>query len=300
MIPICLITGFLGSGKTTLLKNFTAENNNRHIIYIVNEFSPKDIDGESIQSITDDVISIPGGSIFCKCLVTRFIDLLKQVPERFCTGGHEIEGIVIEASGISDPRVVRQLLRETHLDKQFFVSRIIAIADPFTLLKLLPTLPNIRAQIEAADTILINKADLATPDALMRTEVLLYEINPDLPCVHTTFCRCEIDLLNSEPSGRETVGALENCSNPNFSRIYIPNPEISVEKLKSAVLLVSDAIYRLKGFVQTDDGMVSVDFSGSGWQIEKAPTQVKNPGLVIICRSEDQIKIQAIFTKQEV
>ncbi|MDD5764625.1 MAG: GTP-binding protein [Candidatus Marinimicrobia bacterium] len=298
MIPICLITGFLGSGKTTLLKNFIWENRNRRIVYIVNEFTPVDVDGESIRSKTDDVISIPGGSIFCKCLVTRFIDLLKQIPERFSIDGQEIEGVVIEASGIADPRVVRQLLRETHLDKQFFVSQIIAIADPFTLPKLLLTLPNIRFQIEAADTILINKTDLASPDAVRQTEALIHEINPDTPCIRTTFCHCEIDLLNTEPSGRETAGTLENCSNPNFSRIYIPNPEISVEKLKSAVLPISDAIYRLKGFLQTDDCMVSVDFSGSGWQIEKAPKHIQNPGLAIIYRPEDQIKIQTIFTKQ--
>jgi len=295
MIPIVLITGFLGSGKTTLLKNLIATNRNRRFAYIVNEFSPIDIDGELIRSETARVVSIPGGSIFCKCLVTRFIDLLKQIPERFCEDGQEIEGVVIEASGIADPRVVRQLLRETRLDNAFFVSQIVAIADPFTLPKLHQTLPSIRAQIEAADTILINKTDLATPEALMQTETLIQEINPNAQHIHTTYCRSGIDLLDSQHSRREATGTLADCSDPHFFRLHIPHPAATVEQLKSAVLPISDAIYRLKGFIQTEDDLVSVDFSGSGWQIEKAQAHIQYPELAVIYRPEDRDRIMARF-----
>ena len=68
MIPIRLVTGFLGSGKTTLLKNLIRQNQSRRLAFLVNEFSPTDIDGSLIANLTPDYLSIPGGSIFCRCL----------------------------------------------------------------------------------------------------------------------------------------------------------------------------------------------------------------------------------------
>ncbi|MDH3982239.1 MAG: hypothetical protein OES84_04980, partial [Kiritimatiellaceae bacterium] len=82
MIPICLITGFLGTGKTTLLKRIVEENRDRKWIYLVNEFSALDVDGAIVSAENPDVISIPGGSIFCKCLVTEFIGQMTKIHEQ--------------------------------------------------------------------------------------------------------------------------------------------------------------------------------------------------------------------------
>ncbi|MFA4906738.1 MAG: GTP-binding protein, partial [archaeon] len=188
-----------------------------------------------------------------------------------------------------------QLLRETRLDNAFFVSQIVAIADPFTLPKLHQTLPSIRAQIEAADTILINKTDLATPEALMQTETLIQEINPNAPCRLTTFCRIEMDIFGGQPSLRDMAGKLAECSDPRYFNLHISHPMASVERLKITVSTISDAIYRLKGFIQTEDDLVSVDFSGSGWQIEKAQAHIQYPELAVICRPEDRDRIMARF-----
>lgn len=48
----------------------------RRLVYLVNEFSPRDIDGAIVSESNPDGVSVLGGSIFCKCLVTQFISQL--------------------------------------------------------------------------------------------------------------------------------------------------------------------------------------------------------------------------------
>ena len=109
MIPICLVTGFLGAGKTTFLKNHIRRTADRRFVYIVNDFSAIDVDGRLIGELDADVISVAGGSIFCRCVVTDFIKTLKSVQMEY----DGIEGVIIEASGIASPGVISTLDRKS-------------------------------------------------------------------------------------------------------------------------------------------------------------------------------------------
>ena len=69
-LPICLVVGFLGSGKTSFLQETARRWIDRKLLFLVNEFSAADIDGRRLQSLARPVLSLPGGSIFCHCLIT--------------------------------------------------------------------------------------------------------------------------------------------------------------------------------------------------------------------------------------
>ena len=62
MIPLMLVNGFLGSGKTTLLRRIVERNSARRYVYLINEFSPTDIDSQVLQVDEDCLVSIAGGS----------------------------------------------------------------------------------------------------------------------------------------------------------------------------------------------------------------------------------------------
>lgn len=64
MTPMLLVTGVLGSGKTTLLKEIAAHRGDRKFAFLVNEFSPTDIDGEEVSKVAPNVVAIPGGEYF--------------------------------------------------------------------------------------------------------------------------------------------------------------------------------------------------------------------------------------------
>ena len=158
MIPLTLVTGFLGSGKTTLLRRLAHRGGDPRLVFVVNEFATLDVDGRLLGDGVD-LVSIPGGSIFCTCLTATFIEQMEALAARRRTD--RFDGVVVEASGVANPRVIRRMLADSGLERRFYISRVIAVAEPLTLPKLLHTLPSTRDQIEAADVVLLNKTDLA-------------------------------------------------------------------------------------------------------------------------------------------
>ena len=262
LIPICLVTGFLGSGKTTFLKHIVAQYADRKLVYLVNEFSPRDIDGAIVSKTNPNVVAIPGGSIFCKCLVTEFISQLTAVPAAF----EGVEGVVIEASGMANPKVMADMLRETRLDDRYQLANIVSIVDPGSFMKLRVTLPNIVAQIEASDTILINKTDLYDTDTITDTIAAVVEINPSATTLFCTNAAAKIDPFAPHTMTRDLHGEYAKCKDPNYESISITiNQHVNVDALREHVLAAEEDLYRLKGYVPTSEGCVYVEYTKSGY-----------------------------------
>ncbi len=294
MVPICLITGFLGSGKTTLLQHIVETHRDEKIVYLFNEYSPRDIDGAMLAQAEDDVVAIPGGSIFCRCLVTQFVGHLQRIPERFHSDEHPLAGVVIEASGVANPMVIEQMLAETGLDEVYALSSIISVVEPGSLPKLVHTLPNIRAQIEAADTVLVNKIDLFPPEDIDATEQIVREINPQATVMRTVHCAVDLELFaGARVRGLEGDYAL--CADPNYARYAISFAQpVEIDALRARLEALSDEIYRAKGVVPTPDGPVYLDMSASGIITEKANGTPAGTGLVIIAHGEDSGGVGAL------
>jgi G3E family GTPase len=241
MLPICLVTGFLGTGKTTFLKNIVAQNRDRKIVYLINEFSAHDVDGAVVSAENPNVVSIPGGSIFCKCLVTEFIGQLKKVAEHW----PDAAGVVIEASGMANPKVMEQMLAETGLSNQYRLATVVSVIDPNSFLKLRHTLPNIISQIEASDVVLINKTDRNAPEKIAEADTLVREINSEAERIQTVRCEVEIDLF-AEHAPRGLQGEYAKCRDPNYATFVTEQP-FSGTVLEAFVLAHADDVYRVKG-----------------------------------------------------
>ena len=197
-LPIWLVVGFLGAGKTTLLRRLVHHANGRGLLFIVNEFSAVDVDAGLIEREGGTALAVAGGSIFCRCLVTEFMSTLTRVTEGISLPNGDIlkpQGVVIEASGMADPRSMRRLLQESGLDRHFHVAGVTAVVDPGTLMKLLLVLPNIRGQIESADVILLNKTDLHAPETIAKVREKLVAINPQAKIISCTYGNIPPEIL---------------------------------------------------------------------------------------------------------
>lgn len=281
-IPLTLVTGFLGSGKTTFLAEAVRRYPTARIVYLVNEFSPTDVDGLEVRAHTDRVMSIAGGSIFCRCLVGEFIHHLTRIPSEYAVPSAPVDGVVVEASGVADPRVILKMLAETRLDRVYRMARVFSVVDPASLHKLLCTLPNIRGQIEAADTVVVNKIDLHDEATLQRTETAVREIHPDARIVRAERCRFDMDLLG-EGVRSSAEGDFAACRDPNFLQISILCPDpVDLEGLRGDLeRLGADVVYRCKGTVSNADGTpVRVEYSSSGF--EATPSRAGNPGRELV------------------
>ncbi len=303
MIPMVLITGFLGSGKTTLLKRLARQGADRRLAFLVNDFSAIDVDGEQLRQVADNVLAIPGGSIFCRCLAGDFISYLEEIPTRFGSSGAPLEGVIVEASGIADPRVTAKLLHETGMAETYELRRILAVIDPGSFHKLLATLPAIRTQVEAADTIVINKTDVFPSADVDRTEDRVREINDVADLHRASFCRVDFDPLAKAPRSTGADGDMAPCRDPQYATFEVGGGGgvIPFEALESVLRAIGEDLYRVKGDILTDRGALHVEggVDSLEWTQVEGEAPMRNCGLAVIVRGEAEDRVRAVLVKSE-
>jgi G3E family GTPase len=289
VIPLALITGFLGSGKTTFLEHLAQRYRARKIVWLVNEFSARDMDSARLSAQAKDVISVVGGSIFCRCKAAEFLEQLRSLPERFGP-----DAVVVEASGMADPLVAGKLLHETGLDRLYAISAVVALVDPATFLKLCHTLPAIRAQIETATHVLLNKTDLHPPERLTETETAVRALNASAPILRTRYTTVDLELFGAQPP-MPSQGDVAPCVDPHFSKFEATlTRELDLDWLRQAVETVRDEVYRVKGVVLSGGRRYHLDYSASGWQM-KAAADTSIPALVMIARGAPSEAVSRLF-----
>ena len=285
-IPVSLITGFLGSGKTTFLKRVMHRLEHRRMVYLINEFSTRDVDARLLAGTADHVMAIPGGSIFCNCLVTEFVSTLRRVHEQFHLPASPLEGVIIEASGMANPKVMSRLLRETRMDAQYRVATIVAVVDPGSFQKLCRTLPNIKTQVESADVILLNKTDLYDEGKNAEVELELKTLNNQARIIRCCRGDAEVDLSQDSVLAPQLVGELAPCRDPNYESHFVDMARpVRLADLKRDLEACRADIYRCKGFISTSAGVQYVDSSFSGVCITPVVDNQGPWGLAMILRS---------------
>ena len=125
-IPFFLITGFLGSGKTTLLKNIVNQfADDKKLAIIQNEFAAANIDKKELRETNKSfkLLEINRGSAFCVCLLSSFTKSLRDFID-----AHQPDAIFLEATGLSDPIAIAEILNDAKFD-DVYLSYVWCIAD---------------------------------------------------------------------------------------------------------------------------------------------------------------------------
>lgn len=290
MIPLALVTGFLGCGKTTFLQQVAQRPGRAGLVFLVNEFSALDVDGARLAACGPDTVAIPGGSIFCKCLVGEFLLQLGELPRRF----PGCQAVVVEASGMADPRVVDDLLRDTRLDRTYELTSVVCLADPGTLPKLLDTLPALEAQLLAADVVLLNKCDLFDADAIARAEELIRGVNPAARIERTVRGACATELFGPRPA-RTLHGALSECRDARYLGLSVALPRpLDPARLEARLRAADGVLLRAKGVVDTAGGALELDLTAAGidWRPLAGDGRVR--GLALIADARRQAEAEAL------
>jgi len=173
IIPVSVLTGFLGAGKTTLVNHILREQSEYKFGLIINEIGEIGIDGQLVQTETEDVVEMSNGCICCtirKDLVKGIQKLLKRT---------DLDYILIETTGIADPGPVAQtFLNVPQLQQYARLDSIITLVDAENILQQLEETAVAKEQIALADFILLNKTDLVSQQELTAVEESLTAINP--------------------------------------------------------------------------------------------------------------------------
>lgn len=250
-IPLQLVTGFLGSGKTTFLKNYLDEfSGQRKIGIIQNEFSEVNVDSFELQQKNTDfrILEVNNGSVFCVCLLGSFIGSLAAFIDQ-----HQPDELILEASGMSDPLSVGQIFQSPLLKNKVYLDHVWCLADALNFEKISTLQTRVAHQIRIADTIVVNKSDLAEDkiDAVIQR---IRNLNPFATILATSFARIDFNgkkpVMKFFPTGEKA----ENGRPDIESLVFKSNRPISPEKLDEFLKLIHAECIRSKGYINLTSG----------------------------------------------
>ncbi len=256
--PFFLVTGFLGSGKTTFLKNFIHRFSKSHRIGIIqNEFAPGKVDGVELKSTgkSFEILEINNGSVFCVCLLSSFVKSLSDFIETY-----KPDIVLLEASGLSDPVSISEMLQGRELKDKIFLAHIWCIVDAPNFEKLGKTLPRIQHQVRVADTVVINKMDKRNENP-EEIKSWIKHLNPYAVVEETSFCNIALDFDLFDVSvdtvvlrREEEHASLPRSGRPEIGTYVIKTTKtISFNSLEAFLNEVAPGSFRIKGYVRLEN-----------------------------------------------
>ncbi len=275
MIGLYLITGFLGAGKTVFLKGFIRRNPNIRLKIIVNEFGKEGIDGALISETGAKVEEISNGSIFCTCRIDQFENaLIKATADK-------PELILVEASGLSDPTSMQVILKQERFSEIDYLG-CVCLVDPKTIQKVLAGVRVGIKQLEAADLVLVNKADTVSEQVLCETEALLRDLRPEVRIHRTTFGRIEPEWLQNIRNDKETGGLTYHLKDVGLQKLTITiKDSMSYSQFGYFLAGFASFTFRVKGIVLLEGKLSLVDCVGEKISITPYSGEAAHPNRIV-------------------
>lgn len=249
------IVGFLGSGKTTLLNHILKENQGLKIGVIVNDFGDINVDAMLVARQTDQELELSNGCICCTLEGSSLDDAIGQLAH----SGSTVDYIVIEASGLAEPKELLRLLVNAKNDFARFDS-LVAVVDASNVLETKEKHPGFIEQLSLADIIVLNKIDLVDKKTLKEIDGYLSFINQKAHILKTENSVLDTRLLlapdklfSRDDSAQLSLGAQDDHSehlHHKYQKLsFSTDQPIDPKKWEQFVANLPSSIYRAKGFI---------------------------------------------------
>ena len=255
-IPVTIIAGFLGAGKTTLLERLLREARGVRYGVLVNDFASINIDAELIKEAGPERIALANG---CVCCTIRD-DLLAAALELARSAQHP-DCILIECSGVSDPRAVAMALTGELAGAAFAIDAIVCLVDAANVMALdFHEIECVIDQAAAADLVLVNKCDLVASESIESIEGMLRDAQPAMRIIRTTNALVPVALISGEIERSESARVAQNFdhhfshnghdhASTFSSHAWEMRRALSLDDFTSAVRALPASVFRAKGLL---------------------------------------------------
>ena len=328
-LPVTVVTGFLGAGKTTLLRQLLLSSGLR-LAVLVNEFGEVGIDGDLLRScgfcpeeeLEGRLVELANGCLCCT-VQDDFLPTMERLLER----ADQLDGIVVETSGLALPEPLIAAFSWPEIRTRTRVNGVVAVVDGEALAaghvvanpealeaqRLAdPSLDHATAieelfeeQLEAADLVLVSRADSLDPAALAALQDRLRpSLRPGTPVLPME--RGQIDpalvLGLTRPSPDQSHGAgdhdHDHHDHDHHDHTHVAMESLAInlpgvfdrERLEISfrALIASGALIRVKGRLWLPGKARPLQIQGVGPRLEcwfeadDAPGTPKQDGLELV------------------
>jgi G3E family GTPase len=298
--PVVVVTGFLGSGKTTLLNRLVSAVPDS--LVVVNEFGEVPVDHLLVEGSTERTVALPNGCLCCHLRGDLEETLIGAAMRRRRGDIAGFDRVIVETSGLADPGPVAQtLFADPALARDFKLGPIVTVVDAADRESRKLSGEIARAQIVAADVVVLSKVDRAADASSAEAEVR--ELNAGATCVRAQFG--EVDpqiLLQASPRRHDAVASppMHDSAIRSFA-LRFDQPvrrELLQRFLSTLVDLRGADLLRVKGFVPVEEGLVAVQ--GVRHVFDRlrpaSPSQARGePALVFITNGVEKREVEALW-----
>jgi len=264
-VPILLVTGFLGAGKTTFINWLIHAVPDKKISLILNEFGDIKLESQFIQKEGIGLVTELANG--CMCCVAK--SDIPRVIKYMLDNAPSTEAIIIEASGLSDPDPLRDVLQSGDLTTLIKLDTIVCIVDGENFETQAKNHPLIISQIGDADLIVLSK--IKNLEAAKINELFSSISNIGMGTKVITWNDSikpgyffDTNLSQVKPKGSDVHTHQHEHVEEYW---YTSDHEMELTKLQSFFRSLPTTIMRAKGYTKAGEKQILIQYVGRKFEL---------------------------------